>query len=451
MSTTIHLVVIQGADKGKEISVPPEGARLGRSSKSDIVLSDPLLSRHHCRFSFKTNDGLWVADLASANQTLVNNKPVQETRLHVNDLVSVGDTVMRVLSDGAQGVATSSGTAETPPAQPQQGKPAATPVEPPIVDLGLIVDKEKPRFKLGAKPLIAILAAVVVLMIIAWWPKLISGGKPTGPARPVKDPSTQKTQSLQIEFEKIQASTENIFRYYLQIDKDGVLSVQIDDIKNNRHVKKKKPVDQDYLRKLSEVISNAKFSDLSDEYSGTRQKDLLETVDISVTIGTKTHRSKVTNRVEPEPFQTVRERIEECGKNELGLVAIQYSADKLTEMARESYLLGCKLFEERQIKDGNLSAAIKALNEAEWCLETVDPKPDFFNKILALASDCQRDLNQRFDDQNFRAQRAIKLEQWAEADKELQIMLEMIPDSSDPRHKEAKKTKLAVEMKLNSK
>ena len=101
-----------------------------------------------------------------------------------------------------------------------------------------------------------------------------------------------------------------------------MLSVKIDDIRNNRHVSKKKPVDQDYLRKLAQVISNAGFMDLSDEYSGTKQKDLLETVDISITIGAKTHHSKVMNRVEPEPFQTVRERIEECGKNELGLVQL---------------------------------------------------------------------------------------------------------------------------------
>jgi pSer/pThr/pTyr-binding forkhead associated (FHA) protein len=46
----VHLMVVRGDDTGKAITVPAAGARLGRSSKNDIVLADPSLSRHHCRF-----------------------------------------------------------------------------------------------------------------------------------------------------------------------------------------------------------------------------------------------------------------------------------------------------------------------------------------------------------------------------------------------------------------
>ena len=74
------------------VTVGPEGARLGRSSKNDIILLDPLLSRHHCRLFFKPGEGLWLTDLGSANQTFVNAKPVQEVHLKPGDKISVGDT-----------------------------------------------------------------------------------------------------------------------------------------------------------------------------------------------------------------------------------------------------------------------------------------------------------------------------------------------------------------------
>ena len=69
------VVVTAGPNEGCEYIIPAAGARVGRSSQNDIALTDPLLSRHHCRFERRGAE-LWVVDLASANQTLVNGKPV---------------------------------------------------------------------------------------------------------------------------------------------------------------------------------------------------------------------------------------------------------------------------------------------------------------------------------------------------------------------------------------
>lgn len=452
MTKTIHLLVIKGADKGKEIQVPSEGARLGRSSKSDIVLVDPQLSRHHCRLFFKPGDGLWIADLGSANQTVVNNKPIIEVRLRVGDIISVGDSVLKVVNDGGSAPTTPPSTL---PSAPQVTAPAVQPrpaVEAPVTDLGLIVEKKKPEYKFGMKPLLAILAAAVLLMIIAWLPKFLKKHKPVGGASaPPVTRTSSENLPLQIEFEKVQADNNNIFRYYLSLDRNGLISVQIDDIKNNRRIKRSKPVDPEYLRRLTQTMADSSFFSLSEEYPGSRQPGLIESTDLSMSIGPKTHRSKVMNRVEPEAFRAVRERIEEFGKNELGLVAIQYSADKLTDMAREAYLLGCKLYDEREIKFANLANAIRTLNEGEWYLETVDPKPDFYGKILAMASDCQRELNKKYEDVNFRAARAINMREWDDAARELRTILELIPDNADQRHKDARKKLLDVESRQTRK
>jgi len=102
MEEVVHLVVESGPDQRRELTVPPEGARAGRAANNDIVIHDPTLSRHHCRFFFKGNE-LWVADLGSANGTLINGRAVAEARLRVRDRVAVGDTVFRVIHDGEKG------------------------------------------------------------------------------------------------------------------------------------------------------------------------------------------------------------------------------------------------------------------------------------------------------------------------------------------------------------
>jgi len=91
----VHLTVEKGPDKGRGLTIPAEGARVGRSSNNDIVLMDPAMSRFHCRFFFKPGEGLWAEDLGSANQTLLNDKPLYESRLHNGDRRSDGDNPSR--------------------------------------------------------------------------------------------------------------------------------------------------------------------------------------------------------------------------------------------------------------------------------------------------------------------------------------------------------------------
>jgi pSer/pThr/pTyr-binding forkhead associated (FHA) protein len=69
-----------GPDTGRRITVPPAGGRIGRSSQNDIELTDPSVSRFQCRVFFKPDGLLWVADLGSTNETLLNGAGVLEAR-----------------------------------------------------------------------------------------------------------------------------------------------------------------------------------------------------------------------------------------------------------------------------------------------------------------------------------------------------------------------------------
>ena len=144
----------------------------------------------------------------------------------------------------------------------------------------------------------------------------------------------------------------------------------------------------------------------------------------------------------------IQDKLEEFGRVELGLRSLQYSPEKLQEMARDAFLNGKKLYEEREIAYGNLATAIKSFNEAELYLETVDPKPDFYAEILTARKDCQQELEQRFNNEDFLAERAIKLKAWEEAARALRVILDMIPDRDDPRNVESRKKLLEVENRL---
>ena len=100
MATLIHLMVTQGPASGREIHVPPDGVRIGRSSKNDISIADETMSRFQCRFFLKPGEGLWVSDLGSVNGTFVNGAPVQEQRLKLQDEILAGDTHIRVIHAG---------------------------------------------------------------------------------------------------------------------------------------------------------------------------------------------------------------------------------------------------------------------------------------------------------------------------------------------------------------
>ncbi len=431
MTNQYHIIVEIGPEKGKLISIPLlKGARLGRSSRNDIVLSDPLLSRHHCRLFFKPHDGLWVADLASANGTLLNNKPVQESKLNVGDLITIGDTVLKVLNihTGVE------------KAQPPHGGTGSA------FDLGLTHDNQ-PKAKskhIGTGPLIIALIIVIAIAMGIWLPKFLKN-QPSSKSPAAQPEKTGHT--IEINYEKVEATTQNIFRYKLSISKQGILSVQIDDIQNNEHVQKEKQLNSAYIQTLAQTILESGFFDLSPVYLGIRPESLNQ-FDMAVTLDKKTHRVKVTNRLEPQSFVTVKDMLELCARNELSLQPLQFSTEKRIELAQKAYAIAQKLYNEKTIAIGNMSAAIASLNEAEWYLETVEPKPAFYANIVTLARDSKDELNAQYDNKRFNADRAIKMEEWESAQRELQIICELIPNRSDARNEKARKDLLYVESRL---
>jgi pSer/pThr/pTyr-binding forkhead associated (FHA) protein len=69
---------------------------LGRATRADFIVDEPLVSRLHCRFTAGAAGGLEVEDLDSTNGTFVNGKRVKKKRLAAGDSVRIGRVELEV-------------------------------------------------------------------------------------------------------------------------------------------------------------------------------------------------------------------------------------------------------------------------------------------------------------------------------------------------------------------
>ncbi len=96
-----RLLVIRGADEGKQFELAEALVTLGREASNLIRLHDTEVSRRHAEF--RRVDGGWsLLDTGSANGTYVNNQRVTEAMLQAGDQITIGQTTL-VYSTGRQG------------------------------------------------------------------------------------------------------------------------------------------------------------------------------------------------------------------------------------------------------------------------------------------------------------------------------------------------------------
>jgi hypothetical protein len=64
---------------------------IGRASDYDVILDDPMVSRHHCQL--KLQHGAYsFTDLGSRNGSFVNGQPVTQVALGPGDRIEIGET-----------------------------------------------------------------------------------------------------------------------------------------------------------------------------------------------------------------------------------------------------------------------------------------------------------------------------------------------------------------------
>ena len=429
-TSNLELMVTAGPLAGRRFVVSDAGLRLGRSSSCEISVADPALSRNHCLFEVR-DGAVWVTDLASANGTLVNGELLggDSFRLKPEDVVSVSDTEIRLAVGGG---------------------------EPPPVDLGLGRDVEVQADGEGDNVAPRPNVMRLVMWAVAGLAVLGAAYMIVGTPQQTEETVVQTVKSVEppnsgklvaIVFEKVQASPEGIYRLSLEYGQDGTLSAVIDDVpKANRHVEKSVRLVSGKKERLEGMFKDAALYELEPSYSSPALRaGELKSIRLRVVRTAHVFETCVENMQEPEVLHDVREQFETFAKNELGIWGIDKSVEELKAMSAEARRAGDAKWEERDVQHGNLAQAIASYDEAVMLLETVNPKPDGYDALTERIREAKGELDNRYREQCFRADRAINLKDWPTALSELRVLCDMVPDERDPRHAEANAKLLDVE------
>ena len=103
-----RLLIIKGADEGKQFDLTELVVTIGRDAANPLCLHDTEVSRRHAEVR-RTDTGFQLIDIGSANGTFVNNQKIQQADLNAGDHIAIGQTVL-VYSTGREEPVTHAGT-----------------------------------------------------------------------------------------------------------------------------------------------------------------------------------------------------------------------------------------------------------------------------------------------------------------------------------------------------
>ena len=88
-------LLLRRAITGESIEIAAPSAIIGRHSEADVRLSDPDVSRQHCRITVE--DGMWrIVDLRSTNGVYLNDVRRTEATLYPGDRLQIGSVELVV-------------------------------------------------------------------------------------------------------------------------------------------------------------------------------------------------------------------------------------------------------------------------------------------------------------------------------------------------------------------
>jgi hypothetical protein len=94
-----HLVLLSGAEKGKQLWFNEGATTIGRARDNAVVIAEVAVSRHHARIE-RDAEGLVLRDERSGNGTRVNGRKTDSRALRDGDVVQVGATRLRFVDPG---------------------------------------------------------------------------------------------------------------------------------------------------------------------------------------------------------------------------------------------------------------------------------------------------------------------------------------------------------------
>lgn len=446
-----YLMVKYGDEAPRRFDVARHGTRLGRASANDIHFADGALSRNHCMFEHD-GDGICVIDLGSANGTKVNGETVGDgkRRLEPGDVVTAGGVEIVVAKDEKTMVA--------PPRDPA-----------PAADIGPLFDDSAdasggaaPPAETGAQSplktalwvLAALLAAAVVALLLApnGGPDRRRGGGAEG-ASPA--PEADK-RLVALEYERIEADSTHILRYFAALGADGKLRVEFDDARpgGDRNVRKNgdERLKEASRRRLEELFASKEWLALDQRYSGASAEleNRLRRISAKSVWRDKAKEVVFENGQEPPAaLAEISEALESLVNAELGIDQMALiPKEDLEKRARGGEELGDKMWDERDVETPNLWHCVAHYREARQYWRAAGSDQESLDRVNGKLSEAELELKRRHDAARSDAAVANNNRDWERAMESLRRICLMIPERTDPRHRDANAQLLELEQRM---
>ncbi|MFA5190201.1 MAG: FHA domain-containing protein [Verrucomicrobiia bacterium] len=477
----MKLRILQGRRRGREYSVGSDPVTIGRAPQCDIVIpDDQLVSSEHADVRVDEQGQLVVRDLESVNGTEINGEPVEESVLKPGDEIAIGSTIFEVIEEAGRPareaepppppkrapateklpVATAPATEEVEEEDEEEVEPPRKKKKPEIEETEEVSEEAPAELNFGGKPkrvakkpaapigrrlmslgLTAVIFIVLIVGGIIIWPQVRQLIFPAGVATIGISGETRRPDLF---YEKIEANTQNIFRFAMRLS-GGKVTLNVDDLKQRRHVQREKKVGEGLIMELVRQIERGDFDKLGKDKYGGFPADRQEMAVIELTRGTQVKRVEIENTIAPDAFVNAQKVLEEFAQNEMGITTMNRSREELIKEADDAFLRGNQLFEQRDVDYPNLYNAIKAFQLVQVDLEIIEPKPANYAAAVKNEAKAKDMLKERINNLRFNAEQAIKLGEWAKAQTCLSEILARIPDREDERYREADRKLIGVQ------
>ncbi len=430
-----HLIIEQGKEVGKEISVPASGIKFGRSPANDLVLEDEVLMLFQGRFFFKSDGTLWITDFSVGEKSHIGGVPIDEQQLKVGDLVEVGSTAFRVISTR----------------QGEGAAPAPLPVvKDEKIDLGFKPaakthrDSPAKSHEKHASPIFRILQVLVIVLILL----LVVVGATEVMRSKKSSGNGVRMKGIFFNYEFVHGSGRNIFRYTVDLTPDGVVTLRADDVRS-RQFSKSAQLSAEELATLKRRIENSDFFKVTSDHVGKTSNDQYDLCDIALGCDGQFNHVRVLNREIPADVRQLKNTLEDYAFDVLDVSQTLLKDDsELIELSKEAYRVAETFYRERATSYDNLAQCIKHLHESVNFLETIEPKPEPYGKATDLLAKAVVEQSERYKEYMFLVDKAMRISEWEVARRNLQICSQIISDRSDVRNEIISKKTLEVEDKL---
>jgi hypothetical protein len=432
-----HLIIEQGKDIGREIMVPRAGIKFGRSPANDLVLEDEVVMLFQGRFFFKSDETLWITDFSVGEKARLDGEPIDEQQLKVGDLVEVGSSAFRVISTRLEGSGVAPVAAESAQEEIDLGFKPAKPA-----GKAKAAGRESAKHASPVFRLLQIVVIVLLLLLVVVVATEMMGAKNRSGS------GARKEKGVAFVYESVRGDSGNIFRYALELTRDGMASIEVDDCRS-RHILKRKQLSAEDMENLSRRLAGSRgFFKINNSREGNVPGEYNLT-DVALTLDGDFNHVRVLNRELSADLRQTIDILEDFAFQALEVsFTLKQDDATLIRYAEDAFRLGEERYAERDSAHGNLAKAIKHLNESITYLETLEPKPDPYNKAMGLLEQAKAEQDKRYQDYMFNVNRDMRLGEWAGAKKQLSVLAELIPDRADERYETISKKQLEVESKL---